>query len=82
MVNSTNILLVLVIFAVFSAEVTLGYSHSYYMNCSKGCKNLRGAKAKALCYAACMAKAATMPDDDKRTFHELPLMEQKYGPGR
>ena len=58
--KSMCLLLFLGLILLISIGTAEAYNHAYYMQCCKGCKGLPLPRARALCYAACMAKASPM----------------------
>ena len=54
-----TILLVIAVLASAYVEPASAYSHQFYMRCCRGCRG--SPRARAICYAACMARAASMP---------------------
>ena len=59
--TALTILLVIAVLSSAYVEQTSAYSHNYYMQCCRGCAAMASPQAKAICYGACMATAASMP---------------------
>ena len=56
----TILVVVVAILGSTMLDLASAYDHQYYMQCCSRCSRMGDPRAKAVCYAACMATAASM----------------------